>query len=388
MEIGAMALIAGLACAVWLWLVFLRGGFWRADLRIETPCPPPAAWPGVVAVIPARNEADTIARAVSSILAQDYPGSLAAIVVDDRSEDATAAIVAALAADAPRPLVLVAGRPLPEGWTGKPWALAQGVARVAETEENPRYLWFSDADIAHDPGVLARLVARAEAEGRALVSVMALLDCEGFWARLLIPAFVFFFQKLYPFRWVAAPARKTAAAAGGCVLLLAEALARAGGIAALRDAVIDDCALAARIKLRGPIWLGLATTTRSLRGYAGLGAIWDMVARSAFTQLRYSALALAFTVFAMALVYLAPPATAVLGAVSGDLPAAALGLAAWGLMAMAYAPTLALYGRPAAAGLLLPVAAAFYVAMTVSSALRYWRGAGARWKGRVAAPGR
>lgn len=394
MEIGATAVIAGLACVIWLWLVFLRGGFWRADLRIETPCPRPAAWPGVVAVIPARDEAETIATAVSSILAQDYPGPLAAIVVDDRSEDATAAIVAALAADAPRPLALVAGRPLPEGWTGKPWALTQGVARateagsLSETGERPRYLWFSDADIAHDPGVLARLVARAEAEGRVLVSVMALLDHEGFWARLLIPAFVFFFQKLYPFRWVAEPTRKTAAAAGGCVLLLGETLARAGGIAALRDAVIDDCALAARIKPHGPIWLGLTTTTRSLRGYAGLGEIWDMVARGAFTQLRYSPLALVFTVLAMTLVYLAPPAAAVLGAVSGDLPAAALGLAAWALMAIAYAPTLALYGQPAAAGLLLPVAAALYTAMTVSSALRYWRGVGARWKGRVAAPGR
>ncbi len=386
MEIGASTVIAGLAGAIWLWLLGLRGGFWRADQRIETPCPPPAAWPEVVAVVPARNEADCIAAAVSSILAQDYPGALAVVVVDDRSEDATAAIVAGLAETAPRPLVLVAGAPLPRGWTGKPWALAQGVARADEIGAGPRYLWFSDADIAHEPQVLARLVARAEAEGRALVSVMALLDAGGFWARLLIPAFVFFFQKLYPFRWVADPKRGTAAAAGGCVLLRREALARAGGVEALRDAVIDDCALAARIKPQGPIWLGLTTETRSLRGYRGLGEIWDMVARSAFTQLRYSTAALVFTVLAMTLVYLVPPAAAVFGALAGEPWTAALGLAAWGAMAAAYAPTLALYGQPAAAGLALPAAAALYTAMTVSSAWRYWRGRGARWKGRIAAP--
>ncbi len=386
MRIDAAFVLAAAALAVWIYLIAFRGGFWRAGPWLGA-SPAPARWPAVAAVVPARDEAETIAAAVSSILAQDYPGALSVVVVDDQSADETAAIVAALAADASRPLVLVAGRPLPAGWVGKPWALAQGVER-AQRAGAPRYLWFSDADIAHAPDVLARLVAHAEAEDRALVSVMARLDCRGFWARLLIPAFVFFFQKLYPFRWVADPARPTAAAAGGCVLVRAEALARAGGIAALAHAVIDDCALAARIKPEGPIWLGFAQGVRSLRPYAGLGAIWSMVARSAFTELRYSTVRLALTVAAMALAYLTPPTAAVWGAALGDPRLVGLGGGAWALMVVAYGPTLRLYGQPWAAGLLLPLAGALYAAMTVSSALRYWRGAGGRWKGRIAAPPR
>ncbi|MFQ5958325.1 MAG: glycosyltransferase, partial [Alphaproteobacteria bacterium] len=243
-----------------------------------------------------------------------------------------------------------------------------------------------DADIEHGPAALRALVAKAEAERLGLVSLMARLRCEGGWERLLIPAFVFFFQKLYPFPWVNDPRRRTAAAAGGCMLVRRTTLAGAGGIDAVKDALIDDCALARALKERGPIWLGLATTTRSIRAYAGLGGVWDMVARSAYAQLRHSALLLAATVAGMFVVYLGPPLATVAGAAAGEAVSAGLGLAAWALMAAAYTPTLRLYRQPPSAGVLLPFTALLYTLMTVDSALRHWRGEGGMWKGRTYTP--
>jgi hopene-associated glycosyltransferase HpnB len=362
-----------LSLSLWAGMVMVHRRFWRADQRLEE-AGELETWPRVAAVIPARDEAATIGRTVTSLLAQDYPGELLVIVVDDNSDDGTAEA----AGSNPR-LRVVAGQPLAEGWTGKLWAVGQGVREAGEASG---YLLLTDADIEHDPGNVRRLVFKAEAEGRHLVSLMVKLRCESVWERLLIPAFVFFFLKLYPFPAVNDPHSRTAAAAGGCMLVRRETLAQAGGIDAIRSEVIDDCALARLIKKRGPIWLGLATRTRSLRAYDGLAEIWDMVARTAYVQLRHSVPALAGTVVGMAVIYLVPPLAFAVGTALRDGALAAAGLLAWLVMALAYGPTLALYGRSVAWAVALPAAAGLYTLMTVSSAYRHWRGRGAAWKGR------
>ena len=381
--------LAAVPLAAWLYLIFLRGGFWRAEPRLAPPARAPAAWPAVAAVVPARNEAPLIGRSLTALLAQDYPGALSIVVVDDHSEDGTAEAArrAAAAVDHGDRVTVVGAAPLPAGWTGKAWALAQGIERAETTLPEVRYLWFTDADIVHDPPVLRALVAKAEAGRLDLVSVIALLHCESRWERLLVPAFVFFFQKLYPFAWVSDPNRRTAGAAGGCMVVRRSALEAAGGLHAIRGALIDDCALAGTIKPGGPIWLGLATASHSIRRYAGLGGLWNMVARSAFAQLRYSAALLGGTVAGLLVVYLGPPVAAIAGSLAGHAPAAGLGLAGWLLMAGAYTPTLRLYRRPAWSAVLLPVAALGFTLMTVDSARRHWRGRGGRWKGRTHVPG-
>ena len=372
----ALTALAATALAVWLYLLFGHGGFWRADQRLDVPGDTPDVWPAVTVVVPARNEAAVIGRAVGSLRAQDYPGDLVVIVVDDESDDGTAEGARGAGA------VVVGGVARPGGWVGKTWALAQGVEAAAAAAPEARYLWFSDADIAHGPEVLRALVAKAEAERLDLVSLMVRLRCASAWERLLIPAFVFFFQKLYPFRRVNDPADATAAAAGGCMLVRRDALTAAGGLDAIAGALIDDCALARALKPGGPIWLGLATESQSIRPYAGLGDIWDMVARSAYTQLRHSPILLAGTVVGMTLIYLVPPAILVAGVLDGALAAAALGAAGWFAMTVAYAPTLRFYRQPAVAGMLLPAVAALYTLMTLASAWRWRRGEGGRWKGR------
>jgi hopene-associated glycosyltransferase HpnB len=365
-----VSVAAALSLIVWLALLFFRGGFWRADQRLDTDMPEPDAWPAVVAVIPARNEAATIGRTVASLLGQDYPGAFSVIVVDDNSDDGTAA-----AAGVSDRLSVVSGKPLPAGWTGKLWAVHQGLDHVTDAA----FVLLTDADIEHSPHSLRRLVAKAEEGGLDLVSLMVLLRCQRAWERLLIPAFVFFFQKLFPFSRVNDPTRPEAAAAGGCMLVRRAAFERAGGVEAIRDRLIDDCALAAAIKPGGPIWLGLTGDVHSLRSYERLGEIWTMVARTAYEQLRRSPLALIGTVMGMAIIYLVPP----LAVASGEGIAAACGLAAWLLMIAAYRPTLRLYGLPAWYGLMLPVAALLYTLMTVDSARRHRRGRGGAWKGRT-----
>ncbi len=394
MDWGAPAL-AGLSLALWVYLLGWRGGFWRADQRLADDAAAPEAWPAVVALVPARDEAEGIGRAVASLLAQDYPGRLRVVLADDHSTDDTAAAAsrAAQAAGAAERLDLVAARPLPAGWTGKLWALEEARARAGALCPGAAYLWLSDADIEHGPGTLRRLVAKAETERLNLVSLMVALSCRGVWERLLIPPFVYFFQMLYPFPWVNDPERRTAAAAGGCVLLRREALARAGGFAAIKGELIDDCALARRIKDLAPphggetrargIWLGLATGSRSIRAYRGLGGIWRMVARSAYTQLRHSPLRLAGALGGMALAFLAPPLVGLGAALHGGAVAALIGLAAWSLMALSAAPTYRLYRQPAWSAAALPLAALLYGAMTLDSAVRHWRGRGGAWKGRV-----
>jgi len=362
------------ACLAWAVLLFGRGGFWRArdDDRDAGTLPDPVAWPGVVAVVPARDEAPTIGATVAGVLAQDYPALRKLVVVDDRSTDGTAEVAWAAAMGDPRLLVLRGGA-RPAGWTGKLWALEQGLAAAG----TPEYLWFTDADIAHAPDSLRRLVRRATAERRVMVSLMARLRCESPAERWLVPAFIFFFQMLYPFRWSNDQACRTAAAAGGCVLLDRAAFLRAGGLGAIRDALIDDCALARRMKAEGPIWTGLTDRVESIRPYETVGPIRRMVARTAYAQLGYSPLLLAGMLVALGLVFVAPPLLALFAGGVG----AALGAAAWAAMALAFAPTLRRFGLSPWRGLALPGIAAAYMAFTLDSALAEWRGRGGMWKG-------
>jgi len=379
--------LAALPVAMWLGLMWFRSGFWRADQRLDPETPGPRSWPGVVAVVPARDEAEMIGRSLASLFKQDYPGELRLVVVDDGSEDDTAAraAAAAAAAGARERLLVVAGEPTPPGWSGKQWALEQGYRRAESVAPEAAFLLFSDADIEHHPAALRHLVAQAHARRLDLVSLMVLLHCRSPWEQLLIPAFVFFFQKLYPFRRVNDRRKRTAAAAGGCMLVRREALARAGGLAAIRGALIDDCALARTLKARGAVWLGLTDTTRSLRPYRGLGDIWEMVARWAYDQLGYSRLKLAIAVLAMTLAYLVAPLAALFGALTGEARVALLGIAAWLLMMRCYRPTLKLYRRPWLSGLDLPAAAFLFILMTLDSARRWGSGGGVSWKGRCPA---
>ena len=380
---------AVLACAIWVYLLTARGGFWRADIRMPDEPPDPPSCPGVVAVVPARNEAAMIGKTLPALLAQDYPGKLSVILVDDHSGDGTADVAAdAAAIGAADSLRVIGSEPLPPGWTGKLWALSQGVAEAAEPAEGSRYLWFTDADISHAAPVLRRLVALAKRNDLDLASQMVMLRCETLWERMLIPPFVFFFQKLYPFAWVNDPHRSMAAAAGGCLLLRRAALERAGGLAPIGGGLIDDCSLAAHIQSGGRagggrLWLGLTAVSASLRGYDGLGPIWRMVARSAYTQLGHSPWLLAATVVGMAAMYAAAPAIVLSWPWHGQGLAAAATMTAWALMAAAMAPTLRLYGQPLWRAFLLPIAAGLYVAMTIDSAGAHWCGRGGAWKGRL-----
>jgi hopene-associated glycosyltransferase HpnB len=370
--------VAALSLAIWLYLLFGRGFFW-CERPQRVPAEPPRQ-PEIVAVIPARDEAATIGETVASLLRQNYRGRLTIVLVDDHSSDGTGAVAraAACALDGSDRLTVVAARPLPAGWTGKMWAVAEGLRHV-EASSTAELVLLTDADIAHHPGNLAELVARIETDGLDLASLMVKLNCVTFAERALIPAFVFFFAMLYPFAWVNDPRRRIAGAAGGCMLIRRSALDRIGGVASVRGALIDDCALAAQIKAGGKIWLGLAGETRSLRRYEGLGDIWRMIARTAYTQLGYSPLLLAGTVLGLAVTYLAPPILA-LGAGGA---AAYLGAAAWLTMTIAFMPILRVYRQKLLIAPLLPAIASFYLAATIDSARRHWQGRGGEWKGRV-----
>lgn len=399
-----LAGISAVALAASLYLALVRLPFLRPLERLEISWRP-AEWPEVVAVIPARNEADTIGMVVSALLASRYAGALSLVLVDDHSEDGTAE--RAFEAAASRGLVsqtaspaseafsarLADGRslairhapPLPGGWTGKLWAVNTGLEAARETAPGARYVLLIDADIALAPLTLEKLVAHAEKNSLALTSLMARLDSRGVWGALLIPAFIFFFQKLYPFRRVNNRADPVAAAAGGCMLVRRDALDDIGGVAPIRGRIIDDCALAAAVKGAGrPIWLGAAKDeAESLRDNRSFGSVWAMVERTAFAQLQHSWILLATAVVGMALVYLAAPALALTYGVHREAGVALAAAAAWMLLALAYRPTAALYGQPFWAAFLLPLAAALYTGMTVSSALRHLSGRGGAWKGRT-----
>lgn len=366
-------------------MVVARGQFWdaRADRLADAPSSGDA--PDIHAVVPARNEGDVIGRTAASVIAQRYPGRLTVTVVDDRSDDNTATEVAAAVAraGAEARVAVHRARPRPEGWSGKVWAMAEGVDAARAAGARPAYWWFTDADVEHADDTLARLVATAQRERRDLVSLMVELHCAEPWEQLLIPAFVFFFRMLYPFAWVNDNARATAGAAGGCVLLDDALLVRIGGIARISGELIDDCSLAQAVAREGgTLWLGLTSRSRSVRPYIGLEPIWSMVARTAYTQLRYSPWLLAGTVAGMLLLYVTPVAAVALGVAKRRPSLALAGLVAWGVMSAAYAPTVRLYRQPLWRALTLPLAGILYTAMTIDSARRHARGQGGTWKGR------
>ncbi|MGC2630709.1 MAG: glycosyltransferase [Rhodomicrobium sp.] len=374
--------LSAVGLAPWVYLLAARGGFWRANVREDADlAPAPGHWPTVAAVIPARDEADVIGVSLSSLLGQDYPEPLTIILTDDQSDDGTAeaARSAAQRLDASGRLTVLSGKPLPPVWTGKLWAQKQGVDAAKSLPEPPRYLLLTDADIAYDKGVVRRLVARAEAQSLVLTSLMVKLRCESLAERALIPAFVFFFQMLYPFAWVNRKESAIAAAAGGCMLVRADALEAAGGIEAIRSSLIDDCALGRSMKKQGPIWLGLTESAHSLRPYPKFTDIRRMVARSAYDQLDYSPLLLAGTVIAMTLTYLMPP----LLAIWGTGLAQAAGLLTWGLMTVAFYPIVRFYALSPLWAAALPLIASCYMLFTLDSGLQHWRGKGGFWKGRV-----
>jgi len=386
--------------AIWLHLFFGRGWFWRVSKldADQNEAESMSDWPAVVAVVPARNEAETIGRIVTALAQQDYPGPFSVVVVDDHSEDATADIAQQAAAhSASRERVrVVSASALPEGWTGKLWALNEGVssggvitaavstvARSHAAPEAPVFYWFTDADVTHAPDTLPRLVERAQRDSLDLASLMVLLQAKTLPERALIPAFLYFFLMLYPPRWIADEELATAGAAGGCILLRHEALARIGGFAAIRSEVIDDCALAKAVKLSGSkVWMGLTRKSISLRAYTTFGEIRNLIARTAFTQLRYSWLVLAATLAGMFLTYIAP---AIL-LLAHDSTARVLGSAAWLLMTLSFLPTVRFYRRSPLWAPLLPLTALFYTYATCLSAVRYSIGKGGLWKGRAQAP--
>ncbi|HMF20770.1 MAG TPA: glycosyltransferase [Pseudolabrys sp.] len=372
-------MLAILAGAVWIYLLGARGGFWLGRVRDTTQeVRRPAKWPAVVAVIPARNESEVIAASVQSLVRQDYPGTLSVIVVDDDSSDETAALATrAAAAIASRPMTVIRTTGPSPGWTGKLWALDQGIA--AAEKSLPEYLLLTDADIVHAPDTLAWLVSQALAGRFVLTSLMAKLRSESIAERSHVPAFIYFFQMLFPFSWVNRSNSKTAAAAGGCMLIRADALASIGGVASIRNALIDDCSLAAKLKKIGPIWLGLTNRVRSIRPYDTLSDVQKMISRSAYAQLRNSPLLLVGTIVSMAITFVVPPILAVFAA---GLPRY-LGLATWLAMALSLIPTLRFYRLSPLWSVLLPGIALLYLYYTLNSAYKYLRRRGGQWKGRV-----
>jgi hopene-associated glycosyltransferase HpnB len=377
-------LVAAVPLAIWIYLFLARGNFWQLredDIYLQ----PLANWPRVIAIVPARNEVETIAQAVRSLAAQDYPGEFSIVIVDDHSEDRTAALAqkAANESGASQRVKIHSAAPLASGWTGKLWALNEGV-QVA-SQDKPDFLWFTDADIEHAPDTLHRLVFRAEKDSLDLVSLMVRLQAETFPERLLIPPFLYFFLMLYPPRWIADPNASTAGAAGGCILLRRNVLAPIRGLASIRGEVIDDCALARAVKKSGGrIWMGLTRTSVSLRGYGTFAEIRNMIARTAFTQLHYSILFLVIALTGLFVTFLLPW----FSFLAGEDPAWFLASTAICLMTVTFGVTVRFYGLPWPWALTLPFAAVFYGSATLLSAARYWLGRGGQWKGRAQAPPR
>ncbi len=360
-------MIAFLALCIWLYLFFLHGKFWESGP--ELPVALPTSLPEVDIIVPARDEAGSIAPVIASLLAQDYAGVFRVTLVDDNSTDGTAA----LAGVHPR-LRIVTGSAKPPGWSGKLWALQQGVA-VSTAE----VLCFADADITHAPQHLSALVARLLSPRVEMVSEMVRLNCTAWPERFLIPAFVYFFQMLYPFSRVNNPHSRTAAAAGGTVLIRAAALGRIGGLERIKGALIDDVSLAREVKKTGAIYLGHSGLATSIRPYPRVADIWHMVTRTAFTQLNYSASILAGTLIGLTLVWLVAPYELLFGHGWRFL----FGAAAFALAMVSYFPTLARYRQSRVFALALPFVALFYMAATLASAALHWRGAGAQWKNRA-----
>ena len=387
-----LAVVSALAAVAWLYLLIGHGGYWLTGQRLPPVSTAPAAWPPVRAVVPARDEAAMLPVTLPALLDQDYPGDFEVILVDDGSADGTAEVAERLGRGTRRGLRVIAGSPPPAAWAGKVWAMAQG----AEQADRAGYLLFTDADIVCPAGTLTALVAAAEGDERDLVSQMALLRAESFWERAIVPAFVYFFAQLYPFRRVNRPGARTAAAAGGCMLVRRRALDASGGLAGIRGARIDDVALGRQLKRRqgGRCWLGLSTGVSSVRPYPGLAGLWHMIARSAYLQLRHSPVLLAGTIAGLLWLYALPPAAALAGiaglALGGGGAAAwcaGAGLAGWALMTVSFVPMLRLYRLSVLRAPGLPLIAVLYAAMTLDSARRHYAGQGGQWKGRVSPAG-
>jgi hopene-associated glycosyltransferase HpnB len=368
--------IAIICAVIWAYLVCARGGYWCASTRDTAAVGAPARWPAVAAVIPARNESDCIARSVRSLLRQDYRGPLTITIVDDDSDDGTGAVAKNAAAGDGRLSVIRTTGPA-TGWTGKLWAVSQGIA--AAEASHPEYLLLTDADIEHAPDTISWLVAQASAGRYVLTSLMAKLRCVSLAEQIHVPAFIYFFQMLYPFAWVSRGESTMAAAAGGCMLVRADALEGVGGIASIRGALIDDCSLAAKLKSAGPVWLGLTNRVHSIRPYPTFLDVARMISRSAYSQLRYSPLALAATVLGMTITFVAPPLLALF---ASGLPRY-LGLLAWAAMSLSFVPTLRYYRLSPLWGVALPGIALLYMVYTLNSAYQHFRRRGGQWKGRV-----
>jgi len=364
--------VAGVVAAItWAYLLAAHGGYWLTTQRLPGAGNGPRHWPDVTAIVPARDEAAILPRTLPTLLAQDYPGRLTVYVVDDCSTDGTADVATRLGAQ------VVNGKPREPGWAGKVWAMRQGL----EATQPSGYVLFTDADIAWDKGALKDLVDSARTDDRAMVSQMALLRSQSQWERFLVPAFVYFFAQLYPFRRVNAPRSKTAAAAGGCMLIRRDALT---SLEPIKNALIDDVALGQLVKNnQRRTWLGLTTAIRSVRPYDTLDSLWRMVARSAYTQLRYSPLMLLGTVLGLVLIYLVPPAATITGLAAGDPAALTAGALGWALMSVSFVPMLRLYRLSTLRAVTLPAIALVYTAMTIDSARRYYAGRGGEWKGRT-----
>ena len=380
----APTLVSAIPLAIWFYLTFARGTFWRLNEDAIEP-KPLENWPRVIAIVPARDESETIARAVASLASQDYPGEFEIIVVDDQSDDGTAALALKAAAEsgAAERVTVHTVSALPPGWTGKLWALNEGISAAAKIA--PAYFWFTDADIVHSPDTLRRLVFRAERDSLDLASLMVLLQANTFSEKLLIPPFLYFFLMLYPPQWIADPNARTAGAAGGCILLRRAALERIGGIGAIRTEVIDDCALARAVKKSGgKTWMGLTKDSASIRSYESFAEIRDLIARTAFAQLRNSFFLLLATIVGLFLTYW-------LGWIlffTADDPAWILASTAVSLMTVTFLFTVRFFGLSPIWAFTLPFAAVFYGYGTCVSAVRYWLGRGGQWKGRAQAPRR
>ncbi len=383
-----------MSAVAWLYLVLFHGQFWRTRQLLPPARPDLTDWPEVVAVVPARNEADMLPLTLPTLLSQDYPGKFSVTLVDDGSTDGTGAVTVGIAESGEPgrvPLAVATGRTRPEGWAGKVWAMQQGLDATASADG---YVLFTDADIAWDPGALRSLVAAAESDDRALVSQMALLRAQTGWERVVVPAFVYFFFQLYPPKRVNDPRSPVAAGAGGCMLIRRSALEEAGGLGPIRGALIDDVALGTLLKRGGNrTWLGLTAEIRSVRPYPRLADLWHMIARSAYVQLRYSALLLAGTILGLAFLYAAPPVgllTWAVAAACGDGTAAALaglaGLAGMIAMTGSYIPMLRFYRLSVLRAPSLPLIAILYAAMTADSARRHYTGRAVSWRGRQAGP--
>jgi hopene-associated glycosyltransferase HpnB len=412
----ALSIACAAAAVVWTYLVAGHGGYWRTSEWLPPVTGEPDAWPDVVAVVPARNEAEMLPVTLPGLLGQEYPGPLTVIVVDDGSSDGTGEVAARIGRGSARPLRVIPGTATPAGWAGKVRAMAQGLsvagipaaAHVGPGLADPvladpvladpvlaGYVLFTDADIAWEARTLRRLVAAAEGADLDLVSQMALLRTATGWERVVVPAFVYFFAQLYPFRRVNVPGSRTAAAAGGCMLVRRGALEKSGGLAPISGALIDDVAMGRMIKRqRGRCWLGLSRQLVSVRPYPRLASLWQMVARSAYTQLNYSPALLAATIIGLLFLYVLPPAGTVTGfavLLAGRAPqdvgpaalAGGAGLAGWALMSLSYLPMLRLYRLSPLRAPGLPLIALLYAGMTADSARRHYSGRGAEWRGRT-----